>query len=245
MINLTRSRLPLKSLRFFFPALVKIKSYSFVKMDKNHYLNKWEEIVNRIRSPGRMGGKQSKFDIMTSYTPQHVANYFLDKAEAENKSLSPLKLLKLVYIAYGWYKAIKDESLFKEKIEAWKHGPVIPSIYHEFKHFGYGPITSRAVTVDYSEDSPSKMQFLTPHIPESDEDTNFILDKVWRSYSAFPAMALRDMTHKDNTPWSRVYRDGVRGIPLNDDDIREHYVGRIREYIDAAKHIQDGERKAS
>lgn len=36
-----------------------------------------------------------------AYTPQHIANYFLERAEREGVRVSPLKLIKLVYIAYG------------------------------------------------------------------------------------------------------------------------------------------------
>lgn len=53
--------------------------------------------------------------------------------------MSLLKLIKLVYLAYGWSIAL-DYRLFDEPIVAWKHGPVIRSLYHEFKHFGAAPI---------------------------------------------------------------------------------------------------------
>src|SRR5690606_24176720 len=74
------------------------------------------------------------------YTPAHIANYFLWKAKKENIELTAMKLIKLVYVAYGWYLAFKDEKLFDERIEAWRYGPVIPSLYHEFKRFRNDPI---------------------------------------------------------------------------------------------------------
>lgn len=49
---------------------------------------------------------------VTPYTPQHVANFFLDRAEEEGFPLTQLKLMKLVYIAYGWHLAITGEALF-------------------------------------------------------------------------------------------------------------------------------------
>lgn len=174
-----------------------------------------------------------------AYTPQHIANYFLDRAESEGRRLSSLKLLKLVYIAYGWYLALKNEKLFNEQIEAWQHGPVIPSIYHEFKHYGSAPITGRSLTVDYNEsDGKLDLEVTTPRIPETDQDANTILDTVWKSYKDYTAWKLREMTHEDDTPWTRVYIDGSRGTKMQDDHIREHYVEKIGEYIEASRSKQ-------
>ena len=54
---------------------------------------------------------------------EDVANYFLSK-----KSMSPKKLQKIVYYAYGWTLALLNEDikaldnrLFNEPIEAWIH----------------------------------------------------------------------------------------------------------------------------
>jgi uncharacterized phage-associated protein len=192
-----------------------------------------EEFVNHARSQGSEG-EQLAFVQMT-YTPQHIANYFLDRAEAESRALTPLKLLKLVYIAYGWNLALTNSQLFREPIEAWQHGPVVPSIYHEFKHFRSIPITGRAIVVDYQDSEPGRLlDVVTPHVPESDTDTNSILSHVWESYRGFTGWNLRDMTHQHDTPWSRVYRDGVRGIQLRDSDIRDHYIEKIGKYIEQA-----------
>ena len=55
-----------------------------------------------------------------------------------------MKIIKLVYIAHGHYLAKNDSPLFTEKVEAWDYGPVIPSLYHEFKIYGAFPIDSFA-----------------------------------------------------------------------------------------------------
>ncbi len=203
-------------------------------MPTNHYLHRREEIVGRNRSLGRVHGEQSLATNMT-YTPQHIANYFLDRAAEEGKRLSPLKLVKLVYIAYGWYLALKDQKLFNEPIEAWQHGPVIPSVYHEFKHYGSSPIVGNSVTVDYEDlEGKLNLEISTPRVPDTDAEANIVLDNVWKSYKDYTAWQLREMTHEDGTPWKRVYVDGVRGIKMQDDHIREHYVDRIGQYIEAS-----------
>ena len=170
-----------------------------------------------------------------AYTPQHIANYFLERAEAERRPLTQLKLIKLVYIAYGWYLALTGNRLFEEPIQAWKHGPVIRSLYDEFKHFGSAPIDCKAMDFDLDT-----LEFHAPHVPDDDKETRLILDRVWASYKDFSASALRNKTHEVDSPWDRAYVDGVRNLTLSDPDIREHYTHRIRRYLNAARAFGGG-----
>jgi uncharacterized phage-associated protein len=169
---------------------------------------------------------------MPTYTAQHVANFFLDCGEKDNIPISPLKLIKLVYIAYGWNMALTNERLFEEPIEAWRHGPVIPSLYHEFKHFGSNPISSKAEDVDLDT-----YELVVPRVPTTDAQTNFVLNKVWAAYKHFRAWDLRQKTHEPDSPWNRVYAEGKKDALLRDDDIRAHYQGKIRTYIDEARKV--------
>ncbi len=167
---------------------------------------------------------------MPTYTPQHVANFFLDRAEDEGIPLTQLKLMKLVYIAYGWYLAITGEKLFVENIQAWKHGPVIPSLYHEFKHFGSQPIDERATSLDWESST-----ITIPRIPPSDETATNVLSLVWDVYKRFTGPALVRKTHEQGTPWAHAYRDGQRDTVIDPATIGSHYKARLNEYIRAAR----------
>ena len=166
-----------------------------------------------------------------AYTPQHVANFFIDCAKRDGKSLDPLKLIKLVYIAYGWVLALTNQRLFDEGIEAWKHGPVIPSIYHEFKHNRYSHIEEKAGEWDMETGD-----FVTPEVPPSDATTRMILEKVWAAYGRFSGWALRNKTHEQGTPWSETY-DGTLNKVIPDDLISPHFHKKIREIVDAARAV--------
>jgi len=87
------------------------------------------------------------------YDPKAIANYFLELAERDNRPLSPMKIQKLIYYANGWYLGITGEPLIDEQVEAWTFGPVIPSIYREFREFGNRPITERATNIEYEPKS--------------------------------------------------------------------------------------------
>lgn len=163
------------------------------------------------------------------YTPQHIANFFLERASDEGRDIDQLKLMKLVYIAYGWVLALTGKRLFREPIQAWQHGPVIRSLYDEFKHFGRRPISSRATEFDFETFDMSE-----PEIPSSDEETRLILDKVWAAYRRFSGWQLREKTHEQGTPWSIVYQPGLRDQVIGDELIRPHFLTIIRKILDAA-----------
>lgn len=167
-----------------------------------------------------------------AYTPQHIANYFLGRADAESIPMTQLKLIKLVYIAYCWYLALMEKKLFNEPIEAWRHGPVVPSVYHEFKDFGKLPISRKAMNLDLDT-----WTMTIPELPEEDQDARLILDRVWNVYKNQSGWDLRQKTHEANTPWAKVYKDGERGIKIQDKDVIEHYQSKIRGYLDAAKAV--------
>ncbi|MGR5987198.1 Panacea domain-containing protein [Bacillus sanguinis] len=68
-----------------------------------------------------------------------VAQYFLSRSTPNtDRSITHLKLQKLAYYAQAWHLALNgiDQPLFKDKIEAWVHGPVCPSLYSVFKGAG-------------------------------------------------------------------------------------------------------------
>lgn len=166
------------------------------------------------------------------YSPQHIANYFLKVAKDENKSIRMLKLQKLVYIAYGWMIALTDRKLFEEDIQAWKHGPVIPSLYHEFKHFGSNPIETFATSFDVEDGG---IVLCEPSIPDTDNDAQIVLEKVWQVYRDHSGWSLRNLTHEDGTPWALVYNCDERSISVSDESIKVHYKERIQAYLEASK----------
>ena len=151
------------------------------------------------------------------YSPKSIANYFLDLAKASGQSISPMKLQKLVYYAHGWYAGHTGQPLINEAVEAWQYGPVIPSLYHEFKRFGAGSISCKATDLEGAElrevpapEDPALRQFL---------------NNVWTSYGQFTGIRLSEMTHAPDGPWDQTWKEaaGVRGADIPFDRIVEHF----------------------
>ena len=147
------------------------------------------------------------------YYPSHIANYFLGKDE-----FTSYVLIKLVYFSYGFYLAINNKKLFREKIQAWKHGPVVPSIYHNLVKFGSEPVKRKLVF-----HSRSKDEFRTPEVDTDDKELINLLDTIYRKYGKLPESSFKDMTHHSKSPWEKVYIEGEDYIVIDDILIKEHF----------------------
>src|ERR1700722_6456220 len=136
------------------------------------------------------------------YSAKAVANEFLALAKDDGKQLSPMQLQKLVYFAYGWYLAITGERLLDERVEAWQWGPVVPSLYSEFKRYGSCPITEfarKAVVGGVGGISYQPYRVMSDR-PDHDRIAMQIIRKIWEIYGRFSASQLSSMTHAPGTP---------------------------------------------
>ena len=156
-----------------------------------------------------------------------VANYFVDKGKKEGRPVEGvLKLIKLVYIAHGWHLGVNHKPLIREKVEAWKYGPVIRSVYDAFKEYGKDTITDHASTGVEPE--------MKTTIDESiDKSACLFLDKIWNFYRDFSGLELSKITHKKGTPWHDVWHDdenqNVFGVVIEEEKIEGYYGSKCRE----------------
>ena len=137
-----------------------------------------------------------------------VADVFNNEALKEREDMTPLKLIKLCYIAYGFYLGYGKGKLFHEKIEAWKLGPVIPELYRSLKKYKGDPIRE---PLQYKVDSLG------------DQKTQFV-QKVWKAYKNFSGLDLTNLTHQKETPWREVHDKTFRfSAIISDDSIKAYY----------------------
>ena len=141
-----------------------------------------------------------------AHDAREIANWFVKRAARDGRTLSIMHLLKLIYVAHGWFLETRDKPLISNKIEAWQYGPVIPDVYHAFRSKG---IDVRAVHPEFS-------------VP-SDSDTSEFLEEIYGIYGNMPAFHLSDITHVANGPWERASREGGYYAEIPDSLIAEHY----------------------
>jgi len=118
-------------------------------------------------------------------TASEVAKYIIKSLPVDN-----LKLQKLLYYSQAVYLVLHNkEPLFKEDIEAWDYGPVVPPVYMEYKKYGFESIP-----------------------PADDESTlNFeemqAVDMTLACFGVLSGPALISQTHYED-PWKNAYHRG-------------------------------------
>lgn len=159
---------------------------------------------------------------MQTYETNLIADFMLAKSDPDSGDLiSNLKLQKLIYYAAGIMAAVRQDvskPLFKDPIEAWQHGPVVPAQYHRFSHHGKSDIPP---VEDFDFGQFSKL------------DLN-VLDDAYNFYGQYSAWKLRNMTHEES-PWIESYNRDDKAITLPQlitffkTEIDEEYIAEYQE----------------
>lgn len=147
-----------------------------------------------------------------AYDAATVANRFIELADGEGKALTPMQIVKLAYIAHGFSLGLYGRSLIDEPVQAWKYGPVIPSLYRRTKRYGRAPVTE-----------PVKPRSIFRSQEELDERDRAVIDEVYKKYGAFTGPQLSYLTHRRGTPWAQTYDPDVYGSDIDNALIQMHY----------------------
>ena len=141
-----------------------------------------------------------------------AAHYILKSCEKYKYSVTPLKLIKLVYIAQGYHLAILDKELFYEDAMAWAYGPIIPEMYYACKQFGKGEVPKELFS-GYVEGNLCNI---------ADESRNLI-DDVVIAYGKFNGLDLSAATHKRGTPWFSINNSKKDNITIPKSLLSKYY----------------------
>ncbi len=136
--------------------------------------------------------------------------------------------IKLVYIAHSWHLGTTSEPLINEHPEAWEYGPVIPSLYHEFKIFGNKPITKKATDFVPQDEEQWMLEEREVDPPSRKKDAKVceFLDSIWKRYRNLSGSQLSTLTHQPGTPWETTWNERgkyQKGVDIPESRIREHY----------------------
>lgn len=136
-----------------------------------------------------------------------LSNNILVRGERDNIPISPMKLQKLLYYVCRDYVQETGQSPIEEQFEVWQYGPVIPSVYGEFKQFGSRPITS------YAKDAMGHSFIVRER---SNPILSRVLDVAWAKYKNMSGVELSELTHKGTSGWYTAYVAGRDKITLED-----------------------------
>ena len=126
-----------------------------------------------------------------AYKALDIANKIVSKTDLEHgDTISNLKLQKMMYYQQGFHLAYFGTPLFDEDIVAWQYGPVVPSVYKEYKSFESNSISTSKEGISLSDDEEE------------------LFNNVYEEYNQFSAVALMKMTHEES-PWKTTEINSV------------------------------------
>ena len=150
------------------------------------------------------------------HDPIAIANYFIERSKC---LLTLMQILKLSYFAHGFKLGLESQPLSREFAQAWKYGPVFPSIYNEFSCQPPGEI--KELGTGEIDDDPILGQF-----DKGDKD---IMNFVYDVYGKMSGWKLSALTHKEGTPWYKAFYEGdepgkdYNGVPILNKEIKRHF----------------------
>lgn len=142
------------------------------------------------------------------YSGLAIADYLIRKANQENKTITNMAVLKMIYFAQGFGFADLNRQLIKDDFYAWKFGPVEIKTYEEFKQYGAGGITSISGKTDL------ELKDIEKHL-----EVKQFLDKIYKLVDIHP-YTLSDKTHKSGSPWDLTSIFQI----INKDVIKDYFI---------------------
>lgn len=139
-----------------------------------------------------------------------VANALIEKALAEDKSLTPLQIIKLVYFCHGWMLGLYRKPLIEQEVQAWTYGPVIADVYHGLKEYGGDAV-------------PRPMNAAPANFDEVEKD---LINQVYEKYGRLSGVDLSRLTHAPGTPWSKVWNKKGQNAPISNALLQKYYGNR-------------------
>jgi uncharacterized phage-associated protein len=162
---------------------------------------------------------------MTGHDLAHIVTHYLNQ---KGDSVSPKKLQKLLYYIEAWHLVHIGTPLIDEEFQAWVHGPVLPSLYHKLKEFGFNNLEVVAEELD----SPDAEVDAIKKRNKLSEDQIELIYSVLDKYGGLSSFQLEMLSHKE-APWLEARGDAkphesCRNI-ISKKRMKEFYSGLIAE----------------
>lgn len=158
-------------------------------------------------------------------TPIQAAKYIIAFSDSKGDKITNKKLQKLLYYVQAWNLAVFGDPLFDEAPQAWRHGPVYPTVYQTFKSFGAENVSLAHEYEKGAIDEEDMMKLIAEETNLSPQQAGLI-QEVMTKYGTQSAFALEILSHRER-PWLDA-RKGLDDFdaseqPITHDAMREYY----------------------
>ncbi|QAR36938.1 Panacea domain-containing protein [Lactiplantibacillus plantarum] len=164
---------------------------------------------------------------MTSklYDPMDIANYLVVLANRSGKTITNLKLQKILYFVNAKYLVDNQGmALMDEKFQRWAYGPVMYNVYSNFRDCGAGAIEETVGTFELNQDNPFESKYNPFDDDKIDSSVKSVAKAVFDSLIDVDPFKLVRFTHEESL-WSS-YKEQIdqRTAPeYTDDEIYKYF----------------------
>lgn len=134
-------------------------------------------------------------EVKSMYTALNIASSVIEKYQQQGKGISNLKLQKVLYYIQMECLQQCGELAFVDGIEAWRHGPVIRSVYSRYKRY-----IADEIRPDDSVVMENRIE------SELSTKINDVVDDIVRRTLEISPWELVRLTH-ETSPWIDNYRE--------------------------------------
>lgn len=140
------------------------------------------------------------------YSALLIAKYVIRRCAECGKSISNLKLQKILYFVQAEFLVDTGKCCFSEAIEAWDFGPVVPQVYRAYRIFGSANIPAEIADT------------LRPIAKEDIDRINGIVDEC----AGYSASQLVEITHHQS-PWNDAYSKPGVNNEITPESIKHYF----------------------
>ena len=145
------------------------------------------------------------------YKALDIAKKIIEMANVDTTSggdgMTNLKLQKILYYEQGYHLAYFGKPLFKEDIESWMYGPVVPEVYEYYNKY---------------QATALPIEKYSLHLSERE---NALFFNVYEALKEFSAIGLMNRTHQE-TPWKEA-KPHDRGTVISIESMMSYFKARI------------------
>lgn len=150
-----------------------------------------------------------------TYPASTIAFALVKKAVDENIYISQQQLQKMMYFANGYHLARYGRPLVAENFEAWKNGPVIPSLFRLYIFYGSEKIftTSR---IQESQKDRDNLKLLN-------DEALHVINYTIKTISELSEKDWGPWAHSFLAPWARSNSMRTKTLVISSQSIAEHF----------------------
>lgn len=144
-----------------------------------------------------------------------IAFALVTKAVEQKIYITQPQLQKMIYFANGYHLARYGSPLVSENFEAWKNGPVIPSLFGRYMFYGSEKIFSTGRILDAQKDKDN--------LSLLNDEALHVINYTIQVIAGLPVDDWGSWANTFLTPWAKSNSIRANTLTISNQSIAEHF----------------------